>query len=210
MNSKILLSVASIAAAGALIIGATFAYFSDTETSNNNTFTAGSLDLTVDGNNGVNTVKFNLSNMKPLDSPIYPSYVIRNAGSVTGYLDLESISFVSDENSCIEPETEAGDTTCDNPGVGQGELGEAIHAQMWLDETCNGMDPSDTNVLPTDSLVNTVPSHFSTNYPLAAGDQVCFLSKFSYYGLPSSVDNKTMGDSMAFNMTFELAQTEAQ
>jgi len=48
INSKILLSVASIAAATALIVGATVAFFSDTETSTGNTFTAGSLDLQVD------------------------------------------------------------------------------------------------------------------------------------------------------------------
>ena len=38
INSKILLSGAAITAAAALIIGATFAFFSDTETSEGNTF----------------------------------------------------------------------------------------------------------------------------------------------------------------------------
>ena len=48
INSRILLGLASIVAAGALIIGATFAFFSDTETSTGNTFTAGELNLKVD------------------------------------------------------------------------------------------------------------------------------------------------------------------
>ena len=48
INSKILLSVASIAAAAALIVGATIAFFSDTETSTGNTFVAGELDLQID------------------------------------------------------------------------------------------------------------------------------------------------------------------
>lgn len=48
LNSRILLSLASIAAAGALIVGATFAFFSDSETSTGNTFAAGTLDLKVD------------------------------------------------------------------------------------------------------------------------------------------------------------------
>jgi len=56
LNSKILLSAASIAAAAALIIGATFAFFSDTETSTGNTFTAGSLDLKVDNTCYYNTI----------------------------------------------------------------------------------------------------------------------------------------------------------
>ncbi len=48
INTKILLSLASIAAAGALVVGATFAFFSDSETSTGNTFKAGTLDLKVD------------------------------------------------------------------------------------------------------------------------------------------------------------------
>lgn len=47
LNSKILLSVASIAAAAALIIGATFAFFSDSETSTGNTFAAGTLEIDI-------------------------------------------------------------------------------------------------------------------------------------------------------------------
>src|SRR3989338_1669291 len=48
INTRIALSLASIATAGALIAGATFALFTDTETSSGNTFTAGGLDLLVD------------------------------------------------------------------------------------------------------------------------------------------------------------------
>src|SRR3989344_3029263 len=47
LNSRILLAAASILAALALIVGATFAFFSDTETSNNNVFGAGTLDLVL-------------------------------------------------------------------------------------------------------------------------------------------------------------------
>lgn len=46
-----------------VIVGATSAEFSDTETSTNNTFTAGTLDLNVDGGN-TNVVKFTVNNMK--------------------------------------------------------------------------------------------------------------------------------------------------
>lgn len=45
INSRILLSLASIAAAGALVIGATFAFFSDSGTSSGNVFATGTLDL---------------------------------------------------------------------------------------------------------------------------------------------------------------------
>jgi len=55
---RIILSLVTIVAVAAIATGATVAYFSDTETSNSNTFAAGTLDLDVNGNNGVNTVKF--------------------------------------------------------------------------------------------------------------------------------------------------------
>ena len=48
MNKKILLSLCVIGAVAAIAVGGTIAYFSDTETSTGNTFTAGSLDLKVD------------------------------------------------------------------------------------------------------------------------------------------------------------------
>ena len=45
---KILLSLGTIAIVGALVAGATGAFFNDTETSTGNVFTAGSIDLKVD------------------------------------------------------------------------------------------------------------------------------------------------------------------
>ncbi len=48
LNTRILLSGATILTASAVIIGATFAFFSDTETSSGNTFAAGGIDLLVD------------------------------------------------------------------------------------------------------------------------------------------------------------------
>ena len=46
---KILASIMTIALVASTTIGATQAYYSDTETSTGNTFAAGTLDLNVDG-----------------------------------------------------------------------------------------------------------------------------------------------------------------
>lgn len=48
MNKKILISLSTIAAVAVVVVGGTAAFFSDTETSNGNIFTAGSIDLKVD------------------------------------------------------------------------------------------------------------------------------------------------------------------
>jgi len=51
---KILLSIATLALVGTVVAGATGAFFSDTETSTGNTFTAGSIDLKVDSTSHYN------------------------------------------------------------------------------------------------------------------------------------------------------------
>jgi len=48
MSKKILISLSIIAAVAAIVVGATTAFFSDTETSTGNTFTAGAIDLKID------------------------------------------------------------------------------------------------------------------------------------------------------------------
>mgnify|MGYP001600450916 FL=1 len=45
---KILLSLSMVAAVAVLAVGATGAFFSDTETSTGNIFTAGAIDLQID------------------------------------------------------------------------------------------------------------------------------------------------------------------
>ncbi|MCD4761522.1 M73 family metallopeptidase [bacterium] len=75
---KIIFSLAMIAAVGAIVVGATTAFFSDTETSVGNTFTAGTIDISVDGENPWTT---NWENY--LDKPCqtnYMNFVIKNEG----------------------------------------------------------------------------------------------------------------------------------
>ncbi|MDD5152496.1 MAG: TasA family protein [Candidatus Pacebacteria bacterium] len=60
---RILLSLSVIAAVAIGAVGATRAYFSDTETSTGNTFTAGTLDITL----GTATYTTDVTNMKPGD-----------------------------------------------------------------------------------------------------------------------------------------------
>jgi len=110
---KILTSLVMIVMVAAVATGATLAQYSDPETSNGNTFTAGTLDLNVDGVN-TNVVKFTVSNMH-VGSQSIGTWRLKNVGSVAGFLDLHNIAVTSQENGCLDPETEASDVTCDNP-----------------------------------------------------------------------------------------------
>lgn len=66
---KIVLSLAVIAVVATVAIGVTRAYFSDTETSTGNTFTAGTLDISVNSQNPWSqNGQYSFANLEPSDS----------------------------------------------------------------------------------------------------------------------------------------------
>ena len=193
-----------IAMASAVAVGATKAYFSDTETSNSNTFSAGSLDLTVDGNNGTNTVKFTVNNMRPGDQPT-GSWTLANVGTINGYLDLKNITVTNNENGCTEPEIEAGDNTCGAPGAGLGELQDVVNLRLYIDKDKDGYW-STGDVMIYNGLVGGIAGSYNQNELIAAGSNVRINAVFDWWNTPN--DNKAMGDDMTLNMTFDLSQNQ--
>jgi len=107
---RIILSLVTIVAVAAIATGATVAYFSDTETSNSNTFAAGTLNLQV-GVTDPSTWNFNLSNMKPGDNSNFDA-AIKNIGTIDGDAKIDIAVSNSVEGDNLEPEsdtTEPGD-----------------------------------------------------------------------------------------------------
>jgi predicted ribosomally synthesized peptide with SipW-like signal peptide len=134
---KILLSVFAISAVLALVVGATVAQFEDTETSTGNTFSAGTLDLTVDNHNDPDVVHVTLGNMKPGDgeggaehSTIQYQWTLCNAGTLPGQPSIEFKNLSDLDNSCTEPEasTPSLDTTCG--GDPDGELSDNLYLKV--------------------------------------------------------------------------------
>ena len=82
MKKKLLMSLFTIAIVGTLIGGGVMAWFSDTETTNPNVFTAGTLDLVL---GQISTTPTDLSNMKPGDE-VSGSITVQNIGSLDGWL----------------------------------------------------------------------------------------------------------------------------
>ena len=78
---KILGSVGVLAVVGALVLGATGAFFSDTETSTGNTFTAGAIDLKVDSEQHYNNAVCE-GGVWVVANPTVPQYPV--AGSACG------------------------------------------------------------------------------------------------------------------------------
>jgi len=133
---KILLSLAVLALALVAGYAGTRAFFSDTEVSSANAFTAGAVDIkinniahiyqngsTANGNDvptyTSNGFTFNLSDLKPLDwgEVTYKLGNDNNDAYVCAKVDEKGNA----ENNRIDPEVNAGDTTGPLVGVGNGK-----------------------------------------------------------------------------------------
>lgn len=114
---KILAGLGTIGLASAGAGAGTMALFSDTEDARA-TVQAGTLDLKVNGENGVVTV-LNEENIAPGDSGSV-DIEVHNAGSIDGSVSVSLESVTDYENGRIEPERDAGDDDDD------GELSEFL------------------------------------------------------------------------------------
>ena len=189
INSKILLSVASIAAAAALVIGATFAFFSDTETSTGNTFTAGKLDLKVDNTCHYNEPADDTPNCPTQDAqggPIETTWDSTDLGAAHKFFyftdvkpgdygeDTVSLTVDNDawlrlligitadtDNSCTEPESavDPDGSTCGT----NGELLENLLFTVWLDQgvTPGFQGPQDLSECDNDYVRDFEPTLIS-------------------------------------------------
>lgn len=193
-------SILLILVAGMFASAGTTAWFSDTETSNGNTFTATSLDLNVDGGN-INVVKFTVSNMRPGNQP-KATYTLTNVGTLMAYLDLESIGVTDYENVRIDPEIDAGDTT-----DGVGELSSVVNLRLFIDYGGDGWI-STGDVVFFNGLVNTLPGNFELDEPINAASTTYITALFDWWSTPN--DNQAMTDSLVLDIGFELAQTTGQ
>jgi predicted ribosomally synthesized peptide with SipW-like signal peptide len=81
MKKTIMVSVLTILVLAGLVGVGTFAYFNDTETSTGNSFTAGTIDIAVDGGNPwVRSVPYTFTGVKPCDVKTI-DFTITNVGT---------------------------------------------------------------------------------------------------------------------------------
>ena len=191
------LALLLVAALGAIGTGA---WFSDTETSNGNTLTAGSLDLKVDGDD-TNVVKFTVNNMRPGNQP-KASWTLANDGTLNGYLDLEDILVTSNENGILEPESSAGDTT-----AAVGELQNVVNLRLFVDTNKDGWI-STGEVVFYNGPAGSIAGNYELNELIAAGSDIKIVALFDWWN--TADDNMAMSDDFTLNITFELGQTTGQ
>lgn len=199
------MAIISLLAVTAALVGiGAFGWFSDTETSNDNTFTAGSLDLKVDGKDDPEVIHITRTNLVPgnLWATQYGGqWVIRNAGTVGGNITVTIKNLKDVENGCIEPEVSAGDITCGTE-IDQGELGKGlINRVYWsLNQPPWGsLTPSFSSLVAaedqpvTGALFHLNPGESKNAYLYMTWDS-------------SSTDNLGQGDSVELDIEFYLEQ----
>ena len=199
MKKVIGLTLAALLIIG-IVGGGTWAFFSDSETSQNNTLTAGSLDLQV-GATDPCTESIDLGfQIQPGMSGNAADWTVTNLGSVTGMLSIDMGSITNYENTRIEPEQAAGDTTT---GATEGELGDFVDMAIWLDINQSGIWDSGDIYLASDGTMVSWTS--GSSVPAAAYDDINNFDSASWGSSGSSIQNPTA----TWNLTQRLAMISA-
>jgi predicted ribosomally synthesized peptide with SipW-like signal peptide len=186
--------------------GSTWAYFSDFESSTNNSMVVGTLDLKIDGGDtAVNT--FTVADVEPGDSGSGAS-ILANSGSLSGELDV-TFSTV----------TNIGGTGGGEYEDGIGHLGGVAQMAVYIDVDQSGSWSSGDIGLKSDSsnyyyptalaydIINNYDSdYFNAVETMAASAADNFRVEWS---VPSGAGNNIQGDSVSFGVTFTLEQTGA-
>ncbi len=196
MKKVLFAIIATVAMIGTM--GLVFAQFNDTETGTN-TFTAGTLDLTIDGLNGT-VATFTASNLAPGSQPKH-KYTLANIGSINGYLDIDSVTVQSLENTIWEPEAQAGDVT--SP---EGELDNVLNCRLFLDYNGDGWY-SAGDVYFYNGLVSglAAAAPFDLDELMPAGGGTDFIVEL-YDWWNTALDNQAMSDSLVIDIVFSLGQ----
>jgi predicted ribosomally synthesized peptide with SipW-like signal peptide len=208
---KIIISLSIIGVVAAIAIGGTLAYFSDTETSIGNTFTAGTLNLVpstsgtgpdvskytvTPGSDGVNG-KVVFTNLAPSESGSI-TWTLQNTGNLAGYLDFESTAVTFGPGTETEPEIADSGNDPTN-----GDLGTELGVKLTRDTVY--ILGGDSSYVPASGLAAALSAEKDKS--LAAGATTVYVLSWN---IADTVDNEIQGDTMGLDITFKLGQTSGQ
>ncbi|MDP3063965.1 MAG: SipW-dependent-type signal peptide-containing protein [Chloroflexota bacterium] len=230
---RLMMSLLVLGASVAALVSGSFAVFQDTETSLDNTFTAGTVDFRYricidvvrdttcgpwqDGTHA----SFTLPKIRH-GAAGRVIYQIQNLGDLEGFFDLRNVTVTNFENGCSARER-AVDTTCGNPGSGEdddegddeGEDEDDDEDEDHLGVTGEGELGAHlgvTVVAPRYGTIYTGPLNglhgdYDINERLApAGSPLDTLDLMFNWHLPASAGIVIDGDSASLDMEFVLNQ----
>jgi spore coat-associated protein N len=199
------LTIAALLVIGTVSSG-TWAYFTDTEQSVNNSLTAGTLDLNIDGGN-VAVTTFSASAVAPGDSGDGGS-TLSNVGTMDGELDITFSAITNTGGSSGEY------------GDGVGNLGASAEIAVFIDIDQStqwtagdiGLKSDGTTYsFPTPLDYATINSYDSVSYnAVIASMATSAADDFRVqWRVPDTAGNNIQGDSVSFDVTFVLEQADA-
>jgi len=234
MNKRILISLSVIGAVAAIAIGGTIAYFSDTETSIGNKFVAGKFNLKIDNTceyNGkvcskvgdvylwegtqepcfctweekdlAGELYFNLLDVKPGDNG--EDTISLHVDNNDAWMCAQVANLINQDNGCESPENKL-DTTCDNPGVGQGELQDNLFFSVFKDYNCDNIKNGDDYYVVQDQPAQAGfwPIADSQHGPaIPGGATICYGVKWN---VPLAATNVIQTDSLFGDVIFTAVQ----
>ncbi|SHM96221.1 TasA family protein [Gracilibacillus kekensis] len=199
LKKKLGLGLASAALGLALVGGGTYAYFSDTEVTNN-TFSAGTLDLAVNP-----TTIIDVDNIKPGDW-MNRSFELENIGS----LDISTIELSTDY------------TVSDAQEDNNEDFGDHIRVNFFWNEDkalAGPLSPdqvafqttlSDLQSMSPDTVANNIfLPWFEEEAGLVSGNSDTLYVQFEFVDNGED-QNEFQGDSLELEWTFEAMQTEGE
>lgn len=196
---KIFLSCAIIIAVSSFSFLLTKAYFTDKKTSSGNKLTVGTLNLEVGGSSGNKIEPFVISDLGSSEIKGQKIWKLKNNGSLPGQLIINLDNLLNNENGCNTPESEV-DQTCNNPGVGEGELGNVVSANFSIDNV------SKISISLNQAGVQTLANYWkdSSNIVVLEPNQEVEL-KIEWFE-SNTYGNEIQSDSLAFDLNFNLQQ----
>ena len=222
MNKKILLSFVTIGVVLASVGGATRAVFSDTETSEGNTFSTGTIDISVDGQNPWKVENtYALEDMKPSHTD-YIDFVIYNEGSNPVNVWKTLKNYATSDPTTTEPECLAeggvwntGDDSDPYCGGDTWNQIDNVHARIRYDMQVKlyKVDPDEAGAEPVwwetiyvDSDDVRLNDLRNEKMYLGMIPVDWYLVVEQSYHMPDTVGNRYQGDQLTFDMELYAEQ----
>jgi predicted ribosomally synthesized peptide with SipW-like signal peptide len=224
-NTQILSSLLIIGLLAVVTGSTTMALFNDTETSIDNTFTAGALDLEMGWNESYNGELIESQELTNDPGPIFdlPDLKPGDVGEATlsfhiydnpGYVYLKVNQTEDADNSCTEPEANAENGDCGTDG----ELPENINLDVWYDDGDNERQPNETLIFngTAEEIEDTNLSNgklLDSNHDTEEADPFPN-STTQYLGfawdIPGEVGNVIQTDSTVYDINLAVEQARHQ
>jgi predicted ribosomally synthesized peptide with SipW-like signal peptide len=225
MRTKVVLAALTLGLVGAFASGSTLAVFSDFESSEDNVFSAGELDLRLDYNESYNG---EFQERQPLASDIDSIFELDDVkpgdhgnGTISFQVDTNPayvflvLNQTEDlDNTCTEPEDDVEDSGPDDGCDFDGELDHKVRFEMWYDDG-DGVKESDEQYIVSpanDTRINEAfgqPINLDSN--LSTQEQTAYQpGDHRFIGwrwrLPPAVGNRVQTDSFKFDFVFYAEQ----